>query len=230
MGQISEPETERISEGRLSVSVPIRVNKMLLEADTTLIEDRFVGPRPVWEQEGLMFVPEVEPFERLKLRLLNAAHSLCAYYGQLLGHDYVHQAISDPRVREQVERLFFVEVGPRLQVPAPLSLRDYGQALLARFHNPALPHRLAQIAMDGSQKLPQRVLPDASRSAALRLCLDAWFSYLWLGLRGERDLPISDPFAERFRAALGSDYEDTVRVWIHLLEWDTSLAQRRLLA
>lgn len=212
--------------------VPSGSSPLLVETEAFhqwVIEDRFLGGRPAWEQEGLMFVSQVEPFERLKLRLLNAAHSLCAYYGQLLGYDFVHEAVRDARVLELLERLFFVEVGPGLEVPAPLTLRDYGQALLRRFDNPALPHRLAQIAMDGSQKLPQRVLPGVVDSPVLALCLDAWFSYLWLGLRGDRDFAVSDPFADRFRASLEPTFEETVTRWLVILGWDAALANRKLL-
>lgn len=127
-----------------------------------VIEDRFAGARPRWEMAGATLVADVAPYEAAKLRMLNGAHSALAYLGLPAGHEFVHQAINDAAIRATVERLMRQEAAASL-TPAPgQDLDGYADLLLARFDNPALPHRLAQIATDGSQKIGPRWL-DALR-------------------------------------------------------------------
>ena len=123
-----------------------------------IIEDNFAGPRPGWDTVGAALVHDVAPYETAKLRMLNGAHSAMAYLGLERGHEFVDQAIADPALRPLVEQLMRQEAATSFE-PAEGQDRDaYADALLARFANPALKHRLAQIAMDGSQKIPQRWL------------------------------------------------------------------------
>ncbi len=123
-----------------------------------VIEDRFAGPRPAWEAGGAQFVTDVAPFELAKLRLLNGSHSSIAWLGQLMGLDHVHEAIAHPDLNCFITALMAEEIAPTLPAPPGLDLASYQRALLQRFANPALAHRTAQIAMDSSQKLPQRLL------------------------------------------------------------------------
>lgn len=123
-----------------------------------VIEDTFAGERPAWERAGVEFVADVRPYEDMKLRLLNAAHSLMAYHGLLAGHHFVHEAVRDPAIRARVLRLW-AEVTPLLELPPGHDTAAYCARLLERFDNPRLPHALAQIAADGSVKLPQRLWP-----------------------------------------------------------------------
>ncbi len=168
-----------------------------------VIEDRFAGARPRWEAGGAQFVDDVAPFEAAKLRMLNGAHSALAYLGLLAGHSFVHEAIADPAIAHDVEALMRDEAAASL-TPAPgQDLNAYADALLARFRNPALGHRLAQIGNDGSQKLPQRWLaPLADNAAAGRRArhtlraLAAWL----LHVRGD-GAPVNDPLAARLAAA-----------------------------
>ena len=106
---------------------------------------------------GLIWAEQIMPYEQLKLRLLNAAHSLLACAGPLRGHTYVHEAIADPELRWQVQGLWD-EAATTLQLSADFDLLAYQQALLQRFANPHLQHRLLQIAEDSSQKIPVRWL------------------------------------------------------------------------
>src|SRR5690606_8301856 len=123
-----------------------------------VIEDRFAGPRPGWEKVGAQLVGDVAPYETAKLRMLNGAHSALAYLGLERGHTFVHEAIADPGLRPLVEGLMRDEAATSF-TPAPgQDLGAYADALVARFADPALNHRLIQIAMDGSQKIPQRWL------------------------------------------------------------------------
>ncbi|MBW8783347.1 MAG: mannitol dehydrogenase family protein [Novosphingobium sp.] len=179
-----------------------------------VIEDRFAGPRPAWEKVGAQLVGDVAPYETAKLRMLNGAHSALAYLGLERGHTYVHQAIADPALRPLIERLMKQEAAASF-TPAPgQDLDAYADALLARFANPALNHRLAQIAMDGSQKIPQRWLATlaAMRATgrprpAILAALAAWVRHV----RGDGH-PVDDPMADRLRAAWdGQDFAGAVR-------------------
>lgn len=172
-----------------------------------VIEDNFVGSRPRWESGGAQFVADVGPYEVAKLRMLNGAHSALAYLGLLRGHEFVHQAIADNAIRPTIERLMRVEAAATLTAVPGLNASAYADALLARFANSALPHRLAQIAMDGSQKIPQRWLePLALNRAAGRECpatlqaLAAWILHIRGDLRSVDD-PMASQLASLWRSA-----------------------------
>ncbi|WP_273691761.1 mannitol dehydrogenase family protein [Ketogulonicigenium vulgare] len=147
-----------------------------------VIEDRFAAGRPAFDRAGAQLVADVAPFELMKLRLLNGSHSTLAYLGQLLGQEEVAQAIRDPLLGAMIPRMMADEIRPTLDVPG-IDLGEYCAALVARFANPSLHHRTAQIAMDGSQKLPQRIIaPLRARiglaSPLLTLSLAGWIAYL----------------------------------------------------
>lgn len=167
-----------------------------------VIEDDFAGPRPRWEKVGAQLVADVAPYETAKLRMLNGAHSALAYIGLGRGHEYVHQAIADPDIRSVIERLMRHEAAPTIAAAPGQDLSAYADALLDRFANPALDHRLIQIAMDGSQKIPQRWLKTlawhqarGARCASLEAAVVAWIVFL------RSDHPIDDPLADRLREA-----------------------------
>ncbi|PBC10722.1 mannitol dehydrogenase family protein [Mesorhizobium sp. WSM3859] len=125
-----------------------------------VVEDRFPAGRPAWERFGVTMVEDVGPFEDMKLRLLNGAHSGIAYLGLLSGHATVDRAFADPAIRLFVDRLW-AEAIPTLPQDAGLDPIPYTAELADRFSNTALAHRTAQIANDGSQKLPQRIVASA---------------------------------------------------------------------
>ncbi len=125
-----------------------------------VIEDNFSAGRPRWEKFGVEMVRDVRPFEEMKLRLLNGAHSSIAYLGLLADHDTVAKSFGDPAIRSFVKALW-AEAVPTLPEDAGLDTDSYTQALTGRFDNTALQHRTAQIANDGSQKLPQRIIGSA---------------------------------------------------------------------
>lgn len=169
-----------------------------------VIEDRFAGPRPAWEAGGAQIVDDIRPFELAKLRLLNGAHSALAYWGLPLGHAYVHQAIRDKELAAFVRRQLLLEAAPSLPRSRSLDAASYVEAIFRRFDNPALPHRLAQIAMDGSQKLPQRWLAtvverDArgERSPAHISSIAGWLAFV--GERANAGELVADPLAARLR-------------------------------
>lgn len=171
-----------------------------------VIEDRFAGERPDFEQVGAQVVADVRPWEDAKLRLLNGAHSSLAYLGALAGCDFVHEAAARPAFRRFVERLWD-EAETTLEPTPLLDFARYRRELMGRFSNASLSHRTRQIAMDGSQKLPQRLL----NSVRERLKQDRSIDALALGVAGwmrwqlgtdeqGRPYTVDDPLAERTRA------------------------------
>jgi fructuronate reductase len=166
-----------------------------------VIEDRFAGSRPGWDKVGAELVADVAPYETAKLRMLNGAHSALAYLGLERGHEFVDQAIGDPELRPPVEQLMRREAASSFAPAAGQDLKAYADALLVRFANPALKHRLAQIAMDGSQKIPQRWLASlAVHQARGELC-EATLTALAAWLRHVRGGPlVDDPLASELAA------------------------------
>lgn len=171
-----------------------------------IIEDRFAGARPPWEAAGAQFVPDVAPFELMKLRLLNGSHSTLSYLGWLMGHEFVWQASSDPLLATLTERQMAEEIVPTLVHPPGIDLTAYCGDLMTRFRNRALPHRTRQIAMDGSQKLPQRLLGTVrDRLAAgatlehLPLAVAGWIRYASGTDERGAAIDVQDPLAPTFR-------------------------------
>jgi fructuronate reductase len=124
-----------------------------------VLEGEFPLGRPGWEKAGARFVDDIEPFENRKLWLLNGSHSLLAYAGQLRGHETVAAAIGDESCLGWVED-FWNEAVQHLPAEG-LDLPSYRAALLGRFRNGKIAHRLSQIAIDGSTKLRVRIAPVA---------------------------------------------------------------------
>ncbi len=176
-----------------------------------VIEDDFAGPRPAWEHHGAQLVADVAPYETAKLRMLNGAHSLLAYAGLRAGHEFVHEAVADPALRDLAERLMREEAMPTIAAAPGQDLAAYADALLARFADPALRHRLAQIAMDGTQKIPQRWLDTASAlrrrgksCPAILAGLDAWLWHLEVGRF------VDDPHGEKLTQLVCAEGRDAV--------------------
>lgn len=166
-----------------------------------VIEDDFVCGRPAWEAGRALLVRNVEPYEKMKLRLLNGAHSLIAYLGQLRGLEFVRDVMAVPDHASVVRR--HMHAAALTLDPMPeIDLDAYMDQLVARFANPAIAHRTAQIAMDGSQKMPQRIFSATVESLAAGR-KGAEFAYavaLWLAYLG-RAADINDPRAGELRAA-----------------------------
>lgn len=149
-----------------------------------VIEDKFAGPRPAWDKVGVEIVAAVEPYRRLKLHVLNACHSALAYLGLPRGHVFVRQAIADPELATFLDQLIAEEVTPAL---AGLPVASYWASTRARFANPAIDHRLDQIAQDGPFKLAQRVFPllAANCRAGLPAARLAAIVRAWLAFAGK---------------------------------------------
>lgn len=171
-----------------------------------VIEDAFAGPRPEWEAGGAEFVADVAPYEAMKLRLLNGPHSAIAYLGSLAGLEFVHEAMAREEFGAYVRLLMDEEIAPEVRRPPGVDLGGYAQSLRQRFQNSALRHRTAQIAQDGSAKLPQRLLP-MLRSRLKRgapaglaiLAVAAWMKFVSGRDYSGRRIDVVDPLASRFK-------------------------------
>ena len=187
-----------------------------------VLEDRFVdGVRPPWERAGTQFVSDVAPFEHAKLRMLNGSHSALAYLGYLAGHETIFDAVSDELFARFIRRFWSDDVIPILAAPPGMDLEHYSHQLLDRYRNPAIRHRLWQIAMDGSQKLPQRLLSTVRdnlqrqrRFHFVALAVAGWIRYVTGTDEFGRSIDVRDPLAatlqERITAA-GPDAAAQVR-------------------
>jgi fructuronate reductase len=179
-----------------------------------VIENNFPGGRPNFEAAGAEMVADVEPYERMKLRMLNGSHSTLAYLGYLAGYQYVAEAIRDAAFRTLIHDLMTEEVMPTLGMERA-ALERYRDQLLDRFANPALNHRLWQIAMDGSQKLPQRLLHTIRGRLRgnhpvdrLTLGVAAWMRYVTGVDEQGAPIEVKDPLAERLRRIADSANRD----------------------
>lgn len=183
-----------------------------------VLEDRFVdGIRPRWEDAGVQFVTDVEPVEHAKLRMLNGSHSVLAYLGYLAGHKTVAAAASDEAFALFLRRFWRREVMPVLAAPAGLDLEHYSKQLLERYQNPAIRHLTWQIAMDGSQKLPQRILSsirDCLAKGSPFPCLAAvvagWVRFVGGWDEAGQMIDVRDPLIEQIRSRLAKTGSDPV--------------------
>lgn len=148
-----------------------------------VLNDAFPGGRPTWEDAGARFTEDITPFEQRKLWLLNGGHSSLAYNGLIRGHQTIAQAVADDTCRHWLEQ-WWQEASAHLTLPAE-DLAAYRSALVDRFANPRIHHRLDQIAADGSQKLPLRILPALRLERAggrlptgATVVLGAWIGHL----------------------------------------------------
>lgn len=180
-----------------------------------VIEDDFPQGRPAWEADGVEMVADVAPFEAMKLRMLNGSHSLLAYLGALGGIETVFEAVNRDDFKTLLRRYMLKEAAPTLAMPGGTDLTTYAERLIGRFANDSLHHRLQQIAMDGSQKLPQRWLDGAQMhleadepTPCTTLGIAAWIRYT----KGENltgnSYSVDDPLAERFQAIHERHAED----------------------
>src|SRR5205085_6246627 len=146
-----------------------------------VVEDRFAAGRPAWDRVGVEFVADVAPYEEMKLRLLNGSHSMLAYLGYLGGYQYIWQVMRDASYVALMRAMMREEIAPTLALAGKYDLDAYQASIVERFANPALLHGCEQITMDGSQKLPQRLLGTVRANIAasrpikrLALAVAAW--------------------------------------------------------
>ncbi|WP_422935228.1 mannitol dehydrogenase family protein [Sinomonas sp. P47F7] len=190
-----------------------------------ILSGEFPAGRPAWEDAGALFVEDIEPFENRKLWLLNGAHTILAYSGQLRGHATVAEALADPVCRQAMEA-FWDEAARHLTLPE-LDVPGYRAALLERFANPRIAHYLAQIAQDGSLKLRLRAVPvlraeraDGRTGLGAARMIAAWMDYLVhvVGQRAE----FQDPLEGEVRLALGLEGRERTETLLSLVDAELS--------
>lgn len=186
-----------------------------------VIEDSFAGERPQWDLAGAQFVADVAPFEEMKLRLLNGSHSFLAYLGALADKETISDCMNEPVLKSAAQKLMLDEQAPTLHVPGGVDISRYAADLIERFSNPALQHKTTQIASDGSQKLPQRLLAPIRHHLGTgrpwplsALAVAGWMHYCRGASESSAALPLNDPLAERIRSIAGqsdgTEYVDTL--------------------
>lgn len=168
-----------------------------------IIEDHFPGGRPSWEQVGAQMTADVQPYEKMKLRLLNASHQAMCYIGILLGYATTDEAMADSQIARLVRTLMDVEVTPLLPDVPGIDLGRYKKTLIDRFANPAIKDRLSRIAVDGSARIPKFILPSVmeqlDRGGPIRILsfvVASWFRYLAGTDDGGKELTIVDSLAD----------------------------------
>ncbi len=183
-----------------------------------VIEDNFVAGRPEWERAGAELVADVVPFEEMKLRMLNGSHSFLAYLGYLAGYQHINACMEDENYRLAAHALMLNEQAPTLKVKG-VDLAHYADLLIARYSNPALRHRTWQIAMDGSQKLPQRMLDSVrwhlvhkSDFSLLALGVAGWMRYVGGVDEQGQAIEVSDPLLSTIQQAVNGSEEGEPRV------------------
>jgi fructuronate reductase len=183
-----------------------------------VIEDRFCSGRPAWDEAGATFVGDVAPFESMKLRLLNGSHSALAYLGYLSGYETVAEAMGDAALANFAAGLMTDAIAT-LDLPANIDAGAYQASLLARYRNKALRHRTWQIAMDGSQKLPQRILGPIRDRLAQGLPIErhalvvaAWMRYVTGIDECGQPIDVRDPLLKSFRDVLQGAGRDVPRI------------------
>lgn len=214
------PATTSDDVARLTARLGVEDRGMVKAEPFTqwVIEDWFAGERPDFAALGVQLTDAVEPWEDAKLRLLNSAHSATAYLGALSGYEHVHEAVAVPAFRAFIEALWD-EAQTTLSPPPGLDVAAYRQELMARFSNSALMHRTRQIAMDGSQKLPQRLLAGmAERLAAgqgieaLALGVAAWMRWQEGVTESGEAVVVDDPLAARTAELIAASENDEAEV------------------
>ncbi|NLS14203.1 mannitol dehydrogenase family protein [Vibrio sp. SM6] len=168
-----------------------------------VVEDNFVAGRPSWEVAGAMLVQDVLPYEEMKLRMLNGSHSFLAYNGSLAGHEFIYQCMEHKELREVTLKLMKDEQAKSLNPSLDVDLDGYAELLIARFSNANVKHKTGQIAMDGSQKLPQRAVDPymtlRDRGVATRclpVLIAGWMHYVIDQIQAGKE--VFDPLAQTF--------------------------------
>lgn len=165
-----------------------------------VVEDHFSQGRPALEKVGVQFTSDVAPYEKMKLRLLNASHSALGYLGYLCGYEHIHDIARNYRFQELLRRYMYREAIPTLDPVPGIDLEKYSESLVKRFSNSAIKDQTLRICRDGSAKIPRFLLPVVSdlRDAhqpcnAAALVVASWWRFLQgIDFTG-REIPIDDP-------------------------------------
>lgn len=189
-----------------------------------IIEDRFAEERPPFDLAGALFVEDIAPFERIKLRFLNAGHSMLAALGYLTGDRFIHESLQRPTLARFTEQTLKCTVLPVTAVPDSVSGEAYIDQVLARFRNGNLPYAVLQVGTDSSQKIQQRWLPtiddalsQGKDASYLAIALAAWVSFIRQALLND---DLNDPLCDAFAQCKSSDTASDVQNFLALVGAD----------
>lgn len=173
-----------------------------------VLEDKFPLGRPALEQVGVTFVPDVAPYELMKLRILNGGHAAIAYPAALMDIHFVHEAMEHPLIRAFLAKLEHEEIIPVVPPVPNTSLQDYFTLIENRFSNPKIGDTIPRLAQDGSNRQPKFILPSTadrltqgSDVRGLALVSALWCRYFEGKSDGGKTIVFNDPSAERLHAA-----------------------------
>ena len=174
-----------------------------------IIEDGFAGKQPAFDKVGALFVDDIVPFEQMKLRYLNAAHTIASTLGYLSGDIYVHEAIERPNVFKFMRQALYENVLPNADVPDGYDGAAYIEDVIKRFQNANLPYANLQVGTDSSQKIQQRWFPTLERAVSqnadtsyFTFSLGAWVNFIHAAL--EKDV-LNDPQKAALKAIEEND-------------------------
>ncbi|MGU3646498.1 mannitol dehydrogenase family protein [Microbacterium sp. C23T] len=180
--------------------------------DQWVLEDHFTLGRPPLETVGVQLVPDVVPYELMKLRLLNASHQAMSYLGILSGATYVHEVCTDPLFVEFLRSYMDAEAIPTLQPVPGISLPAYCDQLISRFGSEAILDTLARQVVDGSDRIPKFLLPVVRDQLArdghishAALVLAAWSVFLEGATETGAPTPIVDRREQDLRDAVAEE-------------------------
>lgn len=169
-----------------------------------IIEDNFINGRPALEEVGVQFVKDVEPYEKLKVRMLNGSHSALSYLSYLMGYREVDVAMSDPLINDFVRLYMDEDITPCIPDVPGVDVTDYKRILIERFSNPAISDQIQRLAMDGSEKIPNALVPpieynleNGSQMKYLLFAVAAWYRYLRAVDENGDKIEITDPMSDQ---------------------------------
>ena len=172
-----------------------------------VIEDEFCNGRPDFEKVGVQFTKDVQPYEKMKIRLLNASHSAMGYLGYLCGYRFIYEIAQSEEFVPYIRKMMDKEVTPLIGSVPGVNLDDYKQSLMDRFTNETIKDQALRICMDGSSKMPKFILPSIVEQLEkggpirnLTLCVASWIRFLSAQDEAGNAIPIDDPQAERLKA------------------------------
>src|ERR1700726_3350878 len=184
-----------------------------------VIEDHFGHGRPSWERVGAQFTSDVLPYEKMKLRLLNASHQAICYVGMLQGYEFAHEAMADQRITKLMRNMMDIEVTPILPEVPGIDLGEYKNTLIERFANPAIRDQLGRLGTEGSARIPKFVLPSiidqlqrGGPIKLLTLTVASWFRYLSGKDDAGKPMPMNDPMLDQLREAATAAGKDPGRL------------------
>ena len=185
-----------------------------------IIEKDFAGDRPAFDQVGAVFVDDIAPFERMKLRYLNCAHTMISTIGYLSGDSYVHEALERPEIFKFTRQALYENVLPNAAVPEGHDGAAYIESVIGRFQNGNLPYGNLQVGTDSSQKIQQRWFPTIDQAFAnkadtsyFEFCLGAWVVFIQTALKND---VLNDPMKEALQEVASDNLKELTDAYLKI--------------